>query len=294
MNFFREKSSEESKLYARIRDYYRYASVKSQIETFWEQYKPYAPTGFLKIIQLEDNFHQRWWEMYLGVGFLNLNFKIITSPNDKGPDYRMVLPKQTIWIEAVAPKSGKTDQALPDILEGVHDLPEKQFLLILIKLIKDKKEKFNRYINDNLITEKDCCIIALSGCALNQFSSLMDFPTPAPLKVLARAGNLVLSKSGSFVNFRRNIVGNNGNHVEEVNLFEYPGFNIISGILYSTIDPLNSPDRPEETFQLFLNPSNSPIKNNLLIDRFANIEIWSQIEKKHKKLFGKENNTLNR
>ena len=279
MSFFREKSSKEDTLYARIRDYESYASVKSQIETFWKQCESYAPKSFLKNIQLEENFHQRWWEMYLGIGLINLNFDIKTSPKDEGPDFQIILPNQTIWIEAVAPKPGVTEEALPEIFEGVHDLPEKQFLLRLIKILKAKKDGFHKYVHDKLVTEKDCCIIALSSCALNQFGSLMDFPTPAPLKVLIGAGNLVLSKSGSFINLREKIVESTGRNEEEVKLFEFPEFKIISGILYSTTDPLNSPDRPEKTFQLFLNPSNSPTKNNLLIDRFANIEIWLQIEK---------------
>lgn len=273
MNFFRETVPNESKLYARIRDYEKDFSVKAQIENFWKKYEPYAPQKFLDKVQNNGNFHQRWWEMFLGVGLLNLEFEIRTSPEDEGPDFGIILSSQTVWIEAVAPKIGKGYDAVPELLEGFHNLPEKEFLLRLTSSLNYKLEVFNDYKNKSLISDHDYCITAISSCTLNQFGSLMNFPAPVPLKVLAGAGNLVLSKDNNYIQRRDKIQKKSGSSVE-TNLFDLEKFSRIFAVLYSYSDPLNSPDKPETTFQLFLNPVNSHKKNNIFLELFKKIEIW--------------------
>jgi len=274
MSFFRDSIQNESKLYGRIRDYENDFSVKSQIESYWIEYKPYAPQNFLDKVQIDENFHQRWWEMFLGVGLLNLNFNIKTSHIEKGPDFKIVLPLQIIWIEAVAPNVGDGKDAVPE-LYGVHNLPENEFLLRLTNSLNYKMDVFNKYIEKGIVSNNDYCIIALSSCTLNQYGSLMDFPAPAPLKVLAGVGNLVLNKNDNYVQYRDEIQKKSGSSVE-TSLFSLESYSKICAVLYSHSDPLNSPDKPETTFLLFLNPVNSQNVNNILLKSFNDIEIWCQ------------------
>lgn len=275
MIFFRKSVKNESKLYARIRDYKGDFLVKSQIENMWEKYESLAPQKFLDKIQNNQSFHQRWWEMFLAIGLLNLNFKIITSPTDKGPDFKINLPSQIMNIEAVAPNIGNTDEAVPELLNGVHNFPEKELLLRITNSLESKLKVFNNYLEKGIVAYNDLNVIAISSCALNQFGSLMDFPAPILLKVLAGIGNLVLSKRNNYFQNRNTIKKESGNFVD-TNLFNLENYSKICAVLYSHSSPLNSPDKPEITFQLFLNPSNSKNTNNILLKSFYGIIIWHQ------------------
>lgn len=275
MSFFRDSIHNESKLYARIRDFEKDLLVKSQIESFWERYEPYAPQNFLVKIQSDGKFHQRWWEMFLGVGFLNLNLNIETSQLEKGPDFKIDLTSQIIWIEAVAPNVGAGNDAVPELAYGVHNLPENEFLLRLTNSLNSKLDVFNDYSEKGLVADNDYCIIAISSCALNQYGSLMNFSAPVLLKILAGTGNLVLSKHNNYVEYREKIQKKSGSIVE-TSLFNSEKYSKICAVLYSYSDPLNSPDKPETTLQLFLNPVNSQNVNNTLLRTFNDIEKWYQ------------------
>lgn len=277
MNLFRNSIRNESKLYARIRDYEKDSSVKNQIEKFWKKFETYAPPKYLEKLQSEGNFHQRWWEMFLGVGLLNLNFKIETSSREEVPDFLINSNSQKIWIEAVAPNIGSNNDALPEFLEGVHKLPEVEFLLRLTNSLNSKLDVFNNYREKNLVSDNDYCIIAVSSCALNQYGGLMNFPAPAPLKILAGAGNLVLAKDSNYLQYRTKIYKSSGSQVK-TNLFYLNEYSKICAVLYSHSDPLNSPDKPETTFQLFLNPFNPSTVSSSLLKYFNDIEIWNHIK----------------
>jgi hypothetical protein len=269
-SFFLPKSETEHFLYAQIRDGSSRDKSKTQIESFWGKYRIHAPKRFLHKAQVD--FYQRWWEMFLSVGLLNLNFEINTDKEDRGPDIKVILPNnKVVWIEAIAPNIGNNEEAVPPLRNGVSDLPEKEFLLRLHKALYDEKLfKFRKFRNKGLINADDHCIIALSACALAQYGNLMDHPVPAPLKVLACAGNLVLSEKGNYVTCHEKIETNNERKVD-MSLFNMTDFSRISAVLYSNIDILNSPNTPESSFQLFLNPfANNPIG----YASFDTIETW--------------------
>lgn len=212
--------------------------------------------------------------MYLGIGLLNLERPVTTSKKDRGPDFNLHYhSEQSVWIEAVAPLPDDA-HTLPELLFGVFDLPEEAFLLRLTSALDTKRRKFATYQDGGIVGEKDCCIIALSASALNQFGSLMDFPAPAPLKVLAGAGVFVLADDGSYTTVRGNLHKSSGREVD-VRLFENTDFQIISALLYSATDPLNSPDKAESTFKVFHNPlAHNPLPKEM----FVNAEQWFRIK----------------
>ncbi len=271
--FFQPPKQNEHNIYSRLRDNPRASDLKQNIEALWSQYEPYAPTGFLSKAQYE--FHQCWWEMYLAVGLINLGFPITVSPPSRqGPDIA-IRPEnaQPFWIEAVAPKVGTTSERVPAINNGVNELPKNQCLLRLSQGLDAKRKKFEEYKHIDLIRERDFCIIALSSCDLNQFGTLLDFPIPAPMSVLCGSDCLVITgtNSPSFINRRGYLYRNSGNLVD-TNFFTNESSNIISAILYSNVDPLNFPIRPETTFQLFINPNTI----NPLPEGFKNyFETWT-------------------
>jgi len=252
--FFRTKVDGESSLYKNLRDNPRALKAKNEIEQLWRKYEPFAHKSFLKKIQIE--FHHRWWEMYLYIGLRNLNIQIDYSKSDKGPDY-FIPSKKKINIEAVAPKPGNTDDKVPEFgINGVFDFPKNECLLRMSQALESKGDKFIDYISKSTIENDAINVIALSTCALNQFGTMLDFPQPAPLSVLAGAGNLRISKeiSDSYSEKNSTISRHTGAPVNMC-FFENKKFNIISAVLYSNSDPVNAPESPEETFKLFLNPN---------------------------------------
>jgi hypothetical protein len=264
-------------LYSRLRDDPVYSDLKDKIEYLWKEYKPFASKKFL--IEAQINFHQRWWEMYLTVGlihvFMNSGINIETSNRDKGPDIRINLPDGLkVWIEAIAPDPGNGDDRIPELEEGVFDLPKDECLLRLAQGLTVKKEKFKKYENNNVVNQEDPCIIALSSCGLHQFGHLLDFPCSAMIGVLSGAHNMVLSKSKSpFVSKRQGIVKASGNLVP-VCLLDDPSFDAISAFIYSSEDPLNAPLNAESTFKIFLNPNaRTPLPKYFLTN--TKIETWN-------------------
>jgi len=275
-SFFQKRKNNEDQLYSQIRDCSERAEIKKQIECFWKKYREYAPVSeqhFLSIIQENGSFKQRWWEMILSVGLLNIGIEIQKKKTEEGPDisiYDPIKVSPKIYIEAVAPKEGKTEDKLPEMKLGVHNLPEKEFLLRLSEAaFKKKYEKYKHYINSNKICENDIYIIAISTCNLSQYGSLMDHP-PAPLKFLAGAGHLILSPSGNFFEHRPQLKAIR-NRLVEMNYFLGKEYNGISAVLYSNVDLLNCPDKPEEKFVIVKNPiAKNPIPNTF----FKGIDNW--------------------
>lgn len=268
--FFRKKSDNESQLYRDLRDNPKAADIKSKIENLWEKYEPYAHKSFLKKIQIE--FYQRWWEMYLFVGLDNIKCNLNYDKSDKGPDFFIPCKNNKIWIEAVAPKIGDKSDKVPEFKFEASDLPKDKCLLRLSQKLNDKRDIFEKHILRETIGIKDICVIALSSCNLNQFGTLLDFPQPAPLSVLAGAGVLCLSKKpqNCYTVKTKSIYKNSGAQVDMC-LFDEEKFSIISAVLYSSVDPLNAPNDPESTFQIFLNPN---AKNPLPAEYKMNIETW--------------------
>ncbi len=57
--------------YRRIRDRANYSLCKASLEDLWQTYHPYADPNFREEIRKSpEDFHQRFWEMYLGCELL--------------------------------------------------------------------------------------------------------------------------------------------------------------------------------------------------------------------------------
>jgi len=232
--------------------------MRQQFETLWEQYKPYSDHNFLKAFQFD--FYQRWWEMYLAVGLLRLKHKLVRQERSRGPDVCITLKNcNKIWLEATAPTPGTTDDRVPEVnyAKCIREFPEEECLLRLAQGISDKREKFEKYVRDGIVSKDDCSIIAISACSLHQLGPDLDASYPVPLAFLAGAGERKV-KIGKFATHSyigsRNYIERKSGSLVNMNVFNQTKFKLISAVLYSNIDPFNAPIEPETTFHLFLNP----------------------------------------
>jgi len=273
---FKKKEKYEHDLYREIRDLPQRKDKKKQIISYWKTYKDYAPKKFLNNLQYEQYFKHRWWEMFLGVGLINLGFEILTSESDKGPDFRVNTFNGDINIEAVAPKQGKEPNRLPNLKMGVHDLKPKRekFLLRLSNALKNKKDKFNKYIEEKVVDNKSFNIIAISTCSLSQYGSLMDISCPSILSVLKDVGNPIINLDTGKCSYAKksSIKKSNGSKVSS-DLFDQEEYAYISAVLFSNIDILNSQDRPEESFVLVVNNNAKNKLSKKIIEKF-NCDIY--------------------
>ena len=75
-------------LYRVIRDEGRCSKLKSGIEELWEIYYPYADGDFPK--QLSQDFHARYWEMYLTCTLVGNSFNVVPKQGrSEGPDIKI-------------------------------------------------------------------------------------------------------------------------------------------------------------------------------------------------------------
>jgi len=224
----------------------------------WSEYLNDAPKSFRKKLQYE--FHQRWWEMYLTLGLRRLGLPLSTFPQDDRPDFLLKCGNTNVWIEATAPKPGTKSDAVPQsVVNGVGDLPMRECLLRLAQALTAKRDAFSSYMARGIVAEADCRVIALSACGLNQFGTLLDFPQPVMLRMVAGAGDLAIPRSGVAEAFsmRTSATFRDSGSSVDLALFCLQAFKSVAGVLYSNYDPLNAPAAPEQSFELYLNPRGS-------------------------------------
>ena len=74
---FSDDINPSDELYRIIRDENRCANLKSDMENLWGIYHPYADGDFPK--QLAQDFHARFWEMYLTCTLIYNSFKVFNN-----------------------------------------------------------------------------------------------------------------------------------------------------------------------------------------------------------------------
>lgn len=240
------------------------------IEHLWGQFQSYADPNFKHSMLLNKNsFREHFWEMYCGVGLLNSGFNIDTLEN-KGPDFHLgKMHNQEYYIECIAPGCGneQNPDSLPKMPLGVFDLPHEKYELRLLSALKEKKEKFEKYIQKKVVKDSDCLIIAIANINLSQYGTLMNYPVSIINKILLGIGclatnvntNEVILLSKDNIKRKNNSIVLRGLFLKSnpQNIHITKEYEIISGVIYSNIDILNLeyPNNPERTFELVVNPN---------------------------------------
>jgi len=143
--------------------------LKSDTGDLWATYHPYADRDFRK--QLAQDFHARFWEMYLTCTIVQKSFHVVPKKGRaRGPDIKIDHASTTIWVEAVTPRIGawsKPDSVPPPEMGVAQEIPDEQMTLRYCSVIRDKYfDKYFTYLKDGIIRSGDCYIIALNGCRM--------------------------------------------------------------------------------------------------------------------------------
>lgn len=264
---FSDDINPSDELYRIIRDEERCIKYKSYMENLWEIYHPYADRDFPK--QLPQDFHSRFWEMYLTCTLVCNSFKVVPKQTrSQGPDILIDDSLQRIFLEAIAPSEGRNGN--PDRVPELQPMkaivvPDIPIILRYSSAIADKYNKYNTYLKQGIISPSDSYIIALNSCKIDSAifdqTSTNDFPRI--VKAVLPIGNkaVPISKlSGPIVPWhyqcRSNIYRSSGSAVS-TNLFLRPEYENLSGILYSRLDIANRPNQMGDDFIFIHNPKST-------------------------------------
>ena len=212
--------------------------LRVYIEKLWVDYQYYADIDFRQ--KIREDFHSRFWEMYLTCTLLYKSYPVKRKLKNEGPDILIEDSSHRIWIEAIAPSGGRENNLdkVRDMEYGVaQDVPDKEITLRYCGAIKDKFNKYLGYLEQNLIRPEDSFVIALNSCKIPH--AIMDLNPPRIIKAVFPIGDWQLNidknihkvvESG--LQFRPDIKRASGSTVS-TNVFLNPDYQNLSGILYS-------------------------------------------------------------
>lgn len=256
-------SSEE--WYRTIRDDPGVANYKTYMEKLWDTYYPYADKDFPK--QLAQDFHARFWEMYLTCTLIYKSFEVAPKQTrSKGPDILIIDDSsRKIFLEAITPSQGADDNPdrVPSLQFNTPQAsirgPDKPIILRYSSAIADKYKKYNRYLKQKVISPSDSYIIALNSSKIGIRAKLESGP-PEILKTVLPIGymEVTINKlSGSTVGwhyqYRQEITRTSGSGVP-TDLFLRDDYKGLSGVLFSYVDALNCPNQMGDDFIFIHNP----------------------------------------
>ncbi len=213
---------------------------KEIFDSLWQIYQPLADKHFLS--DCKKHFHQRTWEMYLGVVLIKNDLNI--SSSEKGPDFVVDKGRENeIFVEATACTRGDTKDAVPEEYFAekaekirVQDVPNDK---MLIRLTNSLDSKYNKY--KNIIKKKDKpYIIAINRAGLGYLDDI-----PLILKCLFGLGFQSFQMiNGKFFNAgweMKKIVFKESGAKVPISFFEEEEHDIVSAVIYSEKSVLNCP-----------------------------------------------------
>lgn len=141
--------------------------VREHCESLWRDFADLADANFLDRLPFE--FHQRWFEMYLGAALRRAGLEV-AAPKP-GPDFRVTVGGKRIHIEAIAPTAGNPLHA-DFVQEPVYTdaagrptaarVPHDQITLRIAAAFRAKADAFDRYRRDRHVGADETCIVAIN------------------------------------------------------------------------------------------------------------------------------------
>ena len=188
------------------------------VEFLWRDYSYFADKNFLT--NAKTHFHQRFWEMYLSVTFLQKGYEVIKTP-DASPDVCILMNGKRIWIEAVAPGPGEGNDKIPTPKFGKANwVPTDQIALRYMNVFHTKFHNYERYLQKGIVSSTDIFVIAINCNKVPHayFGSTIPYHVQAflpigPLNVIFdRSTDSIVETGYTFKDF---LIKNSGSKVEK-------------------------------------------------------------------------------
>jgi type I restriction enzyme S subunit len=133
----------------------------------WRDFYDLADQNFVERLPFE--FHQRWFEMYLGATLRGASLDV--SAPKPGPDAQVMVDGRPTYIEAIAPTAGHPVH--PDTVQKpvytdadgnpvAAKVPHTQITLRLADAFRKKADVFDGYRRKGYVGKEDPCIIAIN------------------------------------------------------------------------------------------------------------------------------------
>lgn len=213
---------------------------KELFDSLWQIYQPLADKHFLS--DCKKHFHQRVWEMYLGVSLIKNGLDISSSKS--GPDFIVNKGRENeIFIEATACTRGTTKDAVPEEYFAetpeeirVQDVPYDKMLIRITNSLDYKYKKYKDFIEE----EEKPYIIAISRSALGYLDGI-----PLIFKCLFGLGFQSYKMiNGKLFNAgwkrKKQLIKESGAKIP-ISFFEEEEHSIVSAVIYSDRSVLNYP-----------------------------------------------------
>jgi len=213
---------------------------KELFDGLWQIYQSLADKHFLS--DCKKHFHQRMWEMYLGVSLIKNGLDISSSKS--GPDFIVNKGRENeIFIEATACTRGTTKDAVPEEYFAetpeeirVQDVPYDKILIRITNSLDYKYKKYKDFIEE----EEKPYIIAISRSALGYLDDI-----PLIFKCLFGLGFQSYKMiNGKFFNAgrkrKKQLIKESGAKIP-ISFFEEEEHSIVSAVIYSDRSVLNYP-----------------------------------------------------
>lgn len=256
-NIFEANGTDE--VYCALKDELnpRCQEAKRLVEELWGRVQNYVDPDVLA--ELPNQFHQRFWEIYLAASLVEAGLHLEQSSGRHGPDICIKVAQSRVWVEAVTASSGQGNDAVQKAELGVvRDVPDDQIKLRLLNAFAEKSRKYKKYIEKNWVSAKEPYIIAISAAQVP--SASLEREIPRIVRSLLPFGHQVLHldmKTLELVNTSHKHQGvvfkTSGTEIETTSFLnaEYAG---ISAIIYSCADIFNHPVEISKSLLLFHNP----------------------------------------
>jgi len=231
--------------YCNLRDSARNTEWRAFCELLWKRYEPYADRHFLDEIRIQ--FHQRFWEMYLAVTFLERDYELHRH-KDGGPEFGIDIGDRRYWLDAIAPNPGEGPDAVPQLEYDrpvASTVPQEQIILRLMSALAAKRAKWKKDLDGSLVSERDGFIVAINDRAIRW--AWLGAEMPYIVKGLYGFGNLAVSLD------RRTLEVVDTKHLHRPTIAKASGSGVssqpfaarecpeVSAILYSNVDAANFP-----------------------------------------------------
>lgn len=238
---------------------------KARFEALRLIHKPYADSNFPN--EIKTNFHARTREMYM-TNIVVRNWLSLKSSNE-WPD---LIVEDKIYLECVVSSQWSDDNPhrVPDLVEGIQNIPEHEMLLRMTSSISEKFLKYkDKRQSKSWFSKQSPFIIALNTWDLKFYQSPW---LPLVLKALFWIGYLTIpmDKTKELFRWLRTTIPKWEQNIPSM-IFEDPQYADISAIIRSQTDVLNHPSQIWEDCIVVHNPH---AKNPLDINSFKFLDQW--------------------